>query len=80
MRMEFPEIVWQRSGKPDKIALGPRVQREDWAKYAKGCPKILEVADHLLQSFAGQHVEVKFGDILDYREDQIAESPLGLTP
>eukprot|EP00931_Biecheleriopsis_adriatica_P077615 TRINITY_DN51135_c0_g1_i1.p1 TRINITY_DN51135_c0_g1~~TRINITY_DN51135_c0_g1_i1.p1 ORF type:complete len:283 (-),score=45.59 TRINITY_DN51135_c0_g1_i1:31-855(-) len=63
----FPEVTWRREGKPDKVSLGPRSTPEDWAKYSATCPHILEAAEKLLRSFRGQHVEVTFGDVLDYR-------------
>eukprot|EP00438_Fugacium_kawagutii_P002133 Skav218483 [mRNA] locus=scaffold538:1199204:1199770:+ [translate_table: standard] len=67
MRNSFPELVWSRSGKPDKVSLGPRSQQEDWERFRSTCPAIMEAVDQLLQSFADQKVEVTFGDVLDYR-------------
>eukprot|EP00928_Gymnodinium_smaydae_P079197 TRINITY_DN6318_c0_g1_i2.p1 TRINITY_DN6318_c0_g1~~TRINITY_DN6318_c0_g1_i2.p1 ORF type:complete len:302 (+),score=50.86 TRINITY_DN6318_c0_g1_i2:65-970(+) len=70
LRSEFPEIVWQREGKPDKVSLGSRATPEDWAKYQKVCPKILEAAEKLLRSLTDQRAEVTFGDVLDYSPGQ----------
>jgi len=67
MRDEFPELVWQREGKPDKVSLGRRVRPEDWARYATFCPKIMETAMRVIQGMPDQDVEVSFGDVLDYR-------------
>lgn len=63
----FPELVWQRDGKPDKISLGSRARSEDWGKFRCVCPKIVETAEMLLRSLDGQAAEVSFGDVLDYR-------------
>lgn len=71
LRREWPKIVWDRAGKPDKIALGSRAKPEDWSRYRNACPGILDTAELLLGSLAGQTVEVTFGDVLDYREDEL---------
>eukprot|EP00933_Yihiella_yeosuensis_P073514 TRINITY_DN8222_c2_g1_i1.p1 TRINITY_DN8222_c2_g1~~TRINITY_DN8222_c2_g1_i1.p1 ORF type:complete len:317 (-),score=56.35 TRINITY_DN8222_c2_g1_i1:335-1285(-) len=71
LRLGWPESTWQREGKPDKMCLGPRTCAEDWAKYRSACPRILEVAERLLHSLSDQQVEVSFGDVLDYRGQQL---------
>lgn len=67
MRMEWPELVWQRSGKPDKASLGPRTRAEDWVKYENACPKTVATVTQLLMALSDQDVQVAFGDILDYQ-------------
>eukprot|EP00747_Dinoflagellata_sp_TGD_P214224 gnl/TRDRNA2_/TRDRNA2_87113_c0_seq1.p1 gnl/TRDRNA2_/TRDRNA2_87113_c0~~gnl/TRDRNA2_/TRDRNA2_87113_c0_seq1.p1 ORF type:complete len:274 (+),score=27.24 gnl/TRDRNA2_/TRDRNA2_87113_c0_seq1:121-942(+) len=71
MRWEWPELVWKREGKPDKVSLGRRRCAEDWERYRAACPKILEAADHLIRALPGQDIEVCFGDVLDYREGHL---------
>ncbi|CAK9036369.1 Hypothetical protein (Fragment), partial [Durusdinium trenchii] len=66
MRESFPELVWSQSGKPTKVCLGPRGQREDWDRFKSVCPSIVEAVEQLLHSFSDQKVEVTFGDVLDY--------------
>lgn len=67
MRYSFPELVWSRHGKPDKVSLGPRNQKSDWERFQSTCPAIIEAVEQILHSFVDQRVEVTFGDILDYR-------------
>lgn len=67
MREEWPEIVWQREGKPDKVALGRRVRPEDYERYGKACPKILDTITRVVRAMKDQDVEVSFGDVLVYR-------------
>jgi len=69
LRCETPQIVWDRqhNGKPDKVALGPHMGSSDWDKYRIVCPKIVDTAEAVLRSFQDQHVQVAFGDVLDYR-------------
>eukprot|EP00913_Durusdinium_trenchii_P016675 g15674.t1 len=64
MRESFPELVWSQSGKPTKVCLGPRGQREDWDRFKSVCPSIVEAVEQLLHSFSDQKVEVTFGDVL----------------
>jgi len=67
MRLQCPEAVWQREGRPNKVSLGSRASARDWDRYRATCPKTLETAELLLASLVDQAVEVTFGDVLDYQ-------------
>lgn len=68
LRFEFPQLAWQRPGKPDKICLGSRAQPEEWGQFRDVCPRTLFVAELLLRSLRFHNIEVMFGDVLDYNK------------